>query len=273
MPTVHIGAEKGDFAETVLLPGDPLRAKYIAETFFTKPKLVTTVRNVLGYTGTYQGVRVSVMATGMGIPSSSIYCTELIRDYGVKNLIRVGSAGAYSTKVNVRDVVIASGACTDSTCNRMRFGGYDFAAIADWGLVQLATEAAAKINNYKTHIGNIFSSDHFYHPDEKLYPMLNKMQVKCIEMEAAGMYGVCAEYGGKGLAICTITDIIPGCGIPTAGQKLSSDQRQTALNDMIKIGLAVAVGASKQSAKSPKASKPGKKAAKAIKKSPKKAKK
>ena len=163
MATPHINAEDGAFAETILLPGDPLRAKYIAETFMDDVKQVTDVRNMFGFTGAYKGKPVSVMGTGMGIPSCSIYATELITEYGVKNLIRVGSCGSVSTEIKLLDVIIGMGASTDSKVNRIRFNGHDFAAIASYDLLRKAVDAA-KARGVDARVGNIFSADLFYSP-------------------------------------------------------------------------------------------------------------
>ena len=163
MATPHINAEMGDFADVVLMPGDPLRAKYIAETFLEEVVQVCDVRNMFGYTGTYKGRKVSVMGHGMGIPSCSIYATELIKDFGVKKIIRVGSCGAVSEDIKVRDVVIGMGACTDSKVNRIRFKGHDFAAIADYKMVR-AAEDAAKARGVDVKVGNLFSAELFYTP-------------------------------------------------------------------------------------------------------------
>lgn len=160
MATIHMNADPGDFADTVLMPGDPLRAKYIAENFLEDARQVSDVRNMLGFTGAYQGRPVSVMAHGMGIPSASIYCTELIRDYGVRRVIRVGSCGTVHPDVVLRDIVIAMGASTDSGVNRMRFGGYDLAAIASFGLLWRAVREAER-KNLRFHVGNVFSADLF----------------------------------------------------------------------------------------------------------------
>ncbi|MBA2336294.1 MAG: DeoD-type purine-nucleoside phosphorylase, partial [Acidimicrobiia bacterium] len=164
MATPHISAEPGAFAEVCLMPGDPLRAKHIAETFFDDPVQVTAVRNMFGYTGTYRDIAVSVMGSGMGIPSASIYAKELITEYGVTKLIRVGSAGGIAADVGLRDVVIAMGACTDSGVNRTRFRGLDYAAIADHGLLRRAVDAA-EARGETVRVGNVFSADLFYHPD------------------------------------------------------------------------------------------------------------
>lgn len=230
MPTPHIDAEPGAFADVCLLPGDPLRAKHIAETFFDDAVQVNAVRNMFGYTGTYKGRRVSAMGTGMGIPSCSIYAKELITEYGVDKLIRVGSCGSVRMDVELRDVVIAMGASTDSGVNRARFRNLDFAAIADYELVRAATDAAAAAGKV-VRIGNIFSADLFYHPDSSLFETMEKMGILAVEMEAAGLYGVAAEYGARALAILTVSDHIP------TGEATTSEERQTTFNDMIEIAL------------------------------------
>ncbi|MCE2571287.1 purine-nucleoside phosphorylase [Motilimonas eburnea] len=230
MATPHINAKAGDFAETVLFPGDPLRAKYIAETFLENPVQVTDVRNMLGFTGTYKGKRVSVMGSGMGIPSCSIYAKELITEYGVKNLIRVGSCGAVSEKIKVRDVIVAMGACTDSKVNRMRFKDHDFAAIADFGLLRKVVNAAEQAN-IPVQVGNVFSADLFYTPDPEMFDYMEKMGVLGVEMEAAGLYGVAAEYGANALCVVTVSDHI------RTGEQTTSDERQTTFNDMIVMTL------------------------------------
>ncbi len=208
MATPHINAKDGAFAETVLMPGDPLRAKYIAETYLENAELVTDVRNMFGYTGYYQGQRISVMGHGMGIPSCSIYTKELITEYGVKNIIRIGSCGAVRADVKVRDVIIGMGASTDSKVNRMRFKDHDFAAIADYG-----------------------SADLFYTPDPSMFDVMDKYGILGVEMEAAGIYGVAAEYGAKALAICTVSDHIKN------GEQTTAEERQNTFNDMMKIAL------------------------------------
>ncbi|QQX79169.1 purine-nucleoside phosphorylase [Shewanella sp. KX20019] len=234
MATPHINAVDGAFGDTVLFPGDPLRAKYIAETFLEDVVQVTDVRNMLGFTGTYKGTRISVMGSGMGIPSCSIYATELIRDYGVKNLIRVGTCGAVSTDVKVRDVLIGMGACTDSQVNRLRFKGQDFAAIADYSLLS-AVVKAAEAKGTKFRVGNVFSADLFYTPDPEMFDVMEKMNILGVEMEAAGLYGVAAEFGAKALCVCTVSDHI------RTGEKTSSDERQTTFNEMIEMTLEAAI--------------------------------
>ncbi len=233
MATPHINAPEGAFAETVLMPGDPLRAKHIADTFLQDVVCVNTVRNMFGYTGTYQGKKVSVLGSGMGIPSMSIYATELVKFYGVKNIIRIGSCGGLPLDVKVRDVVIAMGASTDSNVNRNRLGGnLDFAALADYGLLERAV-AAARAKNIDVKVGNLFTSDLFYNPDPTLFDRLEKYGVLGVEMEAAGLYGVAAEFGIKALAIMTVSDHI------RTGEALSAELRQTSFNEMVEIALAL----------------------------------
>ncbi|EPL6455514.1 purine-nucleoside phosphorylase [Providencia vermicola] len=230
MATPHINAEMGDFADVVLMPGDPLRAKYIAETFLQDVRQVNNVRGMLGFTGTYKGRKISVMGHGMGIPSCSIYAKELITDFGVKVIIRVGSCGAVMDDVKLRDVVIGMGACTDSKVNRLRFKDQDFAAIADYDLVHNAVEAA-KARKVNVRVGNLFSADLFYTPDPDMFKVMEKYGILGVEMEAAGIYGVAAEYGARALAICTVSDHIK------TGEQTTSDERQTTFNEMIEIAL------------------------------------
>ncbi len=230
MATKHMNAAPGDFAETVLMPGDPLRAEYIAKTYLEDAKRVTDVRNMWGFTGTYKGAPVSVMAHGMGIPSASIYATELIAEYGVKRVIRVGSCGTSHPDVKLRDIVIGMGASTDSNINRIRFGGYDFAAIATFDLVRRAV-AAAENEGVRYHVGNLFSADLFYTPDPDMFETMAKYGVYGIEMEAAGIYPIAVEHGAEALAICTVSDDIP------SGAALTSDERATTFDEMIKVAL------------------------------------
>ena len=230
MATPHINAKDGAFADVVLMPGDPLRAKYIAETFLEGAELVTDVRNMYGYTGTYKGRRVSVMGHGMGIPSCSIYAKELVTEYGVKTLIRVGSCGAVRDDVKLRDVVIGMGACTDSKVNRMRFRDHDFAAIADFELVRHAVDAA-KAKGIAVKVGNLFSADLFYNPDATMFDVMDKYGILGVEMEAAGIYGVAAEFGARALTICTGSDHIK------RHEQTTSEERQLTFNEMIVIAL------------------------------------
>ena len=230
MATPHINAEKGDFADVVLMPGDPLRAKYIAENFLENAREVNNVRGMLGYTGSYKGRPISVMGHGMGIPSCSIYTKELITEYDVKTIIRVGSCGAVREDVKLYDVVIGMGACTDSKVNRLRFKDHDFAAIADFSLVRNAVDAAQD-KGITVRVGNLFSADLFYTPDPQMFDVMEKYGILGVEMEAAGIYGVAAEFGAKALAICTVSDHI------RTGEQTTSHERQTAFNDMITIAL------------------------------------
>jgi purine-nucleoside phosphorylase len=230
MPTPHISAEKGDFAPSVLLPGDPLRAKHIADTFLDQAREVNAVRNMLGYTGTYQGVPISVMGTGMGIPSASIYATELISEYGVERLVRVGSCGGILSSVKIRDVILAIGACTDSGVNRVRYGGLDFAATADFGLLRAAADAAAS-RGVEVKVGNVHSADLFYNPDPAAFDRMEAMGVLAVEMEAAGLYGVAAERGARALTIATVSDHV------RTGESTSPEERQQTFNEMVEIAL------------------------------------
>lgn len=230
MATPHIQAERGDFADTVLMPGDPLRAKYIADTFLDDVRLVNEVRNMYGYSGRYRGREISVMGHGMGIPSVSIYAKELITDYDVKTLIRVGSCGAVRDDVKVRDVVIGLGASTDSSVNRTRFLGHDFAAIADFELTRHAV-AAAEAKGIPVKVGNLFSADLFYSPQSELFELMKRYGIVGVEMEAAGLYGVAAEFGARAMTICTVSDHI------LKGDSLSSAERQSTFDEMMEIAL------------------------------------
>ena len=234
MATKHMNAAPGDFAETVLMPGDPLRAQYIADTWFDNSRRVTDVRNMWGFTGEYKGKPISVMAHGMGIPSVSIYVTELIESYGVKRVLRVGSCGTSHPDVKMRDLIIAQGASTDSNVNRMRFGGYDLAALASFDLVQKAV-AAAEAQKVRYHVGNIFSADLFYTPDPDMFETLAKYNVYGVEMEAAGLFPIAAEHGVEALAICTVSDDI------RSGEALTTDERATTFDQMITVALETTV--------------------------------
>lgn len=234
MATKHMNAAPGDFAETVLMPGDPLRAQYIADTWFDNSRRVTDVRNMWGFTGEYKGKPISVMAHGIGIPSVSIYVTELIESYGVKRVLRVGSCGTSHPDVKMRDLIIAQGASTDSNVNRMRFGGYDLAALASFDLVQKAV-AAAEAQKLRYHVGNIFSADLFYTPDPDMFETLAKYNVYGVEMEAAGLFPIAAEHGVEALAICTVSDDI------RSGEALTTDERATTFDEMITVALETTV--------------------------------
>jgi purine-nucleoside phosphorylase len=230
MGTAHLNAAPGDYADTVLMPGDPLRAEYIAESFLEDARRVADVRNMWGYTGTYNGCPVSVQAHGMGIPSASIYTHELITEYAVKRVIRVGSCGTTHPDVQLRDIVIAMGASTDSGVNRMRFGGYDLAALASYDLVEKAVAAARKAG-VRFHVGNLFSADLFYTPDTDMFATMATYNVYGIEMEAAGIFPIAAEHDAEALAICTVSDDIP------AGKHLSAEDRATTFDEMIRVAL------------------------------------
>ncbi|MWP49489.1 MULTISPECIES: purine-nucleoside phosphorylase [unclassified Gilliamella] len=230
MSTPHINAVDNAFAKTVLMPGDPLRAKFIAETFLENAQEVTNVRSMLGFTGYYKGQKVSVMGHGMGIPSCSIYATELVKFYGIENIIRVGSCGAISPNVNLGDIIIGMGACTDSKVNRLRFKDHDFAAIADFDLTCNAVNAAKKLG-VNVKVGNLFSADLFYSVEPDMFDVMEKYNILGVEMEAAGIYGVAAEYGAKALAICTVSDHI------RKNEAMSAQERQLGFKDMITVAL------------------------------------
>jgi purine-nucleoside phosphorylase len=230
MPTPHISAPEGAFAEAVLLPGDPLRARFVAESFFDDVEEVTSVRNMLGFTGRYEGMPVSVMGTGMGIPSASIYITELIRFYDVRRLVRVGSCGGIAHDVGVRDVILAIGACTDSGTNRSRYGGWDFAPTADFGLLSAAAAAVDGADN-EVHVGIVHSSDTFYHPVSNAIEVYQRMGILAVEMEAAGLYAIAAEERARALAVLTVSDHV------VTGETTSSDERERTFTDMVTIAL------------------------------------
>jgi purine-nucleoside phosphorylase len=235
LPTPHISAATGDFAESILLPGDPLRARYIAETHLEKVRLVTEVRGMLGYTGEYRETAVSVMGTGMGVPSASIYATELITEYGVKNLIRVGTCGAIQPEVRLRDIVLGMGACTDSGVNRARFDGADFAAIADFHLLRTAVETAERLG-LRVHVGNLFTADLFYDPRPERYERIAAMGVLAAEMEAAGLYAIAAEHGVRALAMAMAGDHLGD------QESLSSEERERGVDQMVELALETVVG-------------------------------
>ena len=233
MPTPHNNAQNGDFAKTVLMPGDPLRAKFIAETFLENPQLVNNVRGVQGYTGTYKGVRVSVMASGMGIPSIAIYSNELYTHYGVENIIRVGSAGAMRADMELGSVCAGMGACTNSSfADQYELGG-TFAPICDYELLSAAVESAKELG-VKMPVGNLYSSDTFYDAAGR-NARFGKMGILAVEMEAGGLYCTAAYTGKRALAICSISDNL------VTGEELSADERQTTFTNMMKIALEVAV--------------------------------
>ena len=233
MATPHIGAENGAFAKTVLMPGDPLRAKFIAESFLENAELVNNVRGIHGYTGTYRGKRVSVMASGMGQPSMGIYSYELYHFYGVENIIRIGSAGAISPKLKLRDVVFAQGACTDGNFAAQYNLPGTFAPIADFELLETAVSVSRALG-VEPVVGNLISSDVFYNAAGNTLDW-GKMGVLAVEMEAAALYCNAAAAGKRALAICTISDSI------VTGEALSAEDRQNTFTQMMEIALNVAV--------------------------------
>lgn len=231
--SVHIAAKPGEIAEVVLLPGDPLRAKWIAETFFENPICYTDVRGMYGYTGTYHGKKISVQGTGMGIPSISIYVNELIQEYGVKKLIRIGSAGSYQEEVKIRDIVLAMSACTDSSLNARRFPTANFAPTANADLLFEAYRLA-KERKLSIHTGSILTSDEFYndHPEE--WKQWANFGVLCVEMETAALYTLAAKFGVEALSILTISDSL------VTHEATSSEERQKTFHQMVELALGVA---------------------------------
>ncbi|GAB1483503.1 purine-nucleoside phosphorylase [Treponema sp.] len=232
--SIHIAAKSGEIAEAVLLPGDPLRAKFIAENFFENPVCYNEVRNMFGYTGTYKGKRISVQGTGMGIPSISIYVNELFKDYGVKRAIRVGTAGSIQEHVKIRDLVIGMAASTDSGANNIRFGGRSFAPTANFGLLKAAYDAAMA-KGWEPKVGNIVSSDMFYTENPDDWKLWAKFGALAVEMEAAELYTLAAKYGREALAILTISDSL------ITHEATSSEERQTTFTKMMEIALEAAI--------------------------------
>jgi purine-nucleoside phosphorylase len=228
--SIHISANKGDIAETILLPGDPLRAKWIAETFFNETRCFNTVRAMSGYTGYHNGKRVSVMGTGMGIPSLLVYTNELITDYGVKNLIRVGSAGSYQPDLKLNDIVLAMSASSTSAINRSRFQGADYAPTADY---KLFTKAVASANNkgITFRAGNVLSSDEFYEDNPERFKTWANYGVLCVEMETAGLYTIAAKHKVNALSILTISDSL------LTKKSLNSKERERSFHPMTEIAL------------------------------------
>jgi purine-nucleoside phosphorylase len=229
--STHIGAKPGEIAERVLLPGDPLRAKWISENFLDDAKCYSTVRNMLGYTGIYRGVPVSVQGTGMGMPSASIYTHELINEYGVKTLIRVGSCGALSPDLELRDVVAAIGASTDSAMNRQRFDGLvDYAPVADFGLLRTAVDVAAE-RGIEMTVGPIMAADAFYTDRPDLYDKLADYGVLAVEMESAALYTIAARHKARALTLLTVSDHI------RTGEKMSAEDREQTFSQMVEVAL------------------------------------
>jgi purine-nucleoside phosphorylase len=232
--SIHIAAKAGEIADAVLLPGDPLRAKFIAETFLENPAQYNEVRNMFGYTGTYKGKRVSVQGTGMGIPSISIYVNELFKDYGVKRAIRIGTAGSIQESLKIRDLVIAMSACTDSGVNNIRFGGRNFAPTASFNLVKKAYDTAVS-KGWTPAVGPVVSADMFYTEDPEEWKLWAKYGCLALEMESAELYTLAAKYGREALALLTISDSLLSHEITT------SEERQTTFTRMMEVALETAV--------------------------------
>jgi purine-nucleoside phosphorylase len=232
--SIHIAAKPGDIAETILLPGDPLRAKFIAENFLKKAVQYNDVRNILGYTGTYKGKQVSVQGTGMGIPSISIYVNELFRDYQVRRAIRIGTAGALQPELKLRDLVIAMSASTDSGVNSIRFRGRNFAPAATFSLLKTAYDTAIA-KGWQPKVGVIVSSDMFYTENPDDWKIWAKFGVLAVEMEAVELYTLAAEYGREALALVTISDSL------VTGEMTSAEERQSAFTRMIEVALETAI--------------------------------
>jgi purine-nucleoside phosphorylase len=229
--STHIGAKPGQIAERVLMPGDPLRAKWIAETFLEDATCYSTVRNMFGFTGQYQGVAVSVQGSGMGMPSCSIYAHELINEYGVRSLIRVGTCGALTERLNVRDVIAANGSCTDSAMNRVRFDGLvDYAPVADFFLLRSAVDTAER-RNIPLHVGPVFAADAFYTDRPDLFDRLADYGVLAVEMESAALYTIAARYGARALTLLTVSDHIK------SGEHSSAEEREQTFREMVEIAL------------------------------------
>lgn len=233
--TIHIGARPGQIAETVLMPGDPYRARWAAETYLQGVELVNEVRGMLGYTGTWRGHRVTFQAHGMGMPSLSIYANELIRDYGAQRLIRIGSAGALQETIGLRDIVLAQACSTLGSPSRSLFGDMQFAPVADFGLLS-AAHAAAVRRGVAVHVGGVYSSDTFYDEREDLTRQLRRHGTLAVEMETAELYALAARHGRKALAVLTISDHI------LTGKELSSGERETGFGAMVEIALETAFG-------------------------------
>jgi purine-nucleoside phosphorylase len=232
--STHIAAKPGEIAEAILLPGDPLRAKFIAETYLENAKQYTDVRNILGYTGMYKGKQVSVQGTGMGLPSFSIYIHELFNDYGVKRAIRIGTAGAIQKSLKLKDMVLAMSASTDSGINTHRFGGRTYAPTASWALLKTAWDTAAA-KGWTPAVGNVVSTDLFYTDDPDEWKIWARYGVLALEMEASELYTVAAKFGREALAILTISDHL------VTDEQTTSAERQTAFTRMMEVALETAI--------------------------------
>jgi purine-nucleoside phosphorylase len=231
--SVHIGAKENEIAETVLLPGDPLRAKYIAETFLEGATLYNEVRNMFGYTGTYKGKKISVQGTGMGVPSIAIYINELMQSYNVQKLIRVGTCGAIQKDVKVRDVILAMTSSTDSQMNRINFGGIDFAPTADFELLKNAYDAGIE-KGLNLKVGNVFTADQFYN-DNANFEKLAKYGILAVEMETTALYTLASKFGRQALSVLTVSDHI------LTGEETTAEERQVTFNSMIEVALEAAI--------------------------------
>jgi purine-nucleoside phosphorylase len=230
MPTPHLSAPEGAFADTVLMPGDPLRARYIAERFLDDAELVTSVRSMEGWTGTFAGRRISVQGSGMGVPSLSIYATELAQHYGVQRIVRVGSCGALVPDLALGDIVVAIGAGTDSNVNRLRLHGRDLPAVADFGLLRLVVERA-EASGDPVRVGTVFTSDLFYEPNPEVFDLLRRYGFLAVEMEAAGLYGAATEHHFAALTVCTVSDQL------VTGEHLTPEARRSGFDRMITLTL------------------------------------
>lgn len=230
MSTPHINSKKNDFSDVVLMPGDPVRAKYIAEHYLDDYVQVNNTRLMLAYTGFYKNKKISIMSHGIGIPSASLYVRELILEYNVKKILRIGTCGTIRDDIKLRDIVISMGASTDSKFNRIRFNNHDFSAIADFNMLYKAVEAA-KIMNIKVYVGNFFTTDSFYNDDKNMLNILKKYNILGIDMETSGIYAVAAELRAQALSICTVSDHILN------NESLSSKDRESSFNNMINIAL------------------------------------
>jgi len=232
--STHIGAGFGEIAPYVLMPGDPLRAKWIAETFLDDARCYSDVRAMYGFTGTYRGTAVSVQGSGLGLPSLAIYVNELFTEYDVHSIVRVGSCGAIAPSLRLRDLVIASGACTDSSMNRVRFDGLDYAPVADYSLLRAAADAAERLP-VAAKVGLVFSTDSYYHPRPELTRRMAQYGVLAIEMEASALYTLAAKHDRKALAVCTVSDLI------LTGEETTAAERQETFGQMVEVALAAMI--------------------------------
>lgn len=233
--SVHIGAKKGEIADTILLPGDPLRAKFIAENFLEEVKQYNNVRGMYGFTGTYKGKQISVQGTGMGVPSISIYVNELIQEYDVKKLIRVGTCGAMKEEVKIRDIILAQGATTDSQVNRVIFGGIDYAPLADFQLLINAYHISTE-KGHDPKVGSVFTSDAFYRDNgDEINQLLRTYNVLAVEMETSALYTLAAKFNRQALSILTVSDHV------ITGEQTSSEERETSFRDMMELALETAI--------------------------------